>query len=456
MADDAVNALLPVAAVVHIALGVMALILVQRSLEKEWNERFAGYLISWMMIVLGLKYTFATFIDLKIEDFTGQDYLEGAFTEIYYSSYKYGEMAMESIFFCLACVLPLVYPYPILQKDNVLKVTTAIIILLGVIIVPLDIFTEFANRDMKSVINWVCYFIWLPIYLRFLIGEVKYDEERAREISAVSLLLLLGLKVQFLIFWLQNLTGISKVYQARWIVEDGVFLGTVSQTEISTTIFASFGMILSGLAFLILFFGELWRAYYKGINGLSVSMSVIFIVGVIWFLLTVVVMDTATSCVETICEQFTQTFIDWFAFTYQVAVYLLAPLIFMFILLNYNIVDTDSKYSKSITRIMVLLLLLVATSSLIEMIQIVLPIPEMVTSALFAAGVVLFIGWEEKIMDKMITDQSNSVEAIGTILNINNPNIDNKEYLVFSMVTVALIIYGLLLAVLFDSMGIHE
>ena len=128
----------------------------------------------------------------------------------------------------------------------------------------------------------------------------------------------------------------------------------------------------------------------------------------------------------------------------------------MFILLNYNIVDTDSKYSKSITRIMVLLLLLVATSSLIEMIQIVLPIPEMVTSALFAAGVVLFIGWEEKIMDKMITDQSNSVEAIGTILNINNPNIDNKEYLVFSMVTVALIIYGLLLAVLFDSMGIHE
>ena len=77
MADDAVNALLPVAAVVHIALGVMVLILVQRSLEKEWNERFAGYIISWMMIILGLMYTFETIIDLKIEDFTGQDYLEG-------------------------------------------------------------------------------------------------------------------------------------------------------------------------------------------------------------------------------------------------------------------------------------------------------------------------------------------------------------------------------------------
>ena len=77
MADDAVNALIPVAAVVHIALGVMALILVRRSLEKEWNERFAGYLISWMMIVLGLKYAFATIIDLKIEDFTVGDFVEG-------------------------------------------------------------------------------------------------------------------------------------------------------------------------------------------------------------------------------------------------------------------------------------------------------------------------------------------------------------------------------------------
>ena len=456
MADDAVNALIPVAAVVHIALGVMALILVRRSLEKEWNERFAGYLISWMMIVLGLKYAFATIIDLKIEDFTVGDFVEGAYTEIYYSSYKYSEMAMDSIFLCLAFTLPLVYPYPILQKNNALKITTAFIIILGVITIPLDIFTEFANRDIKSTINWLCYVIWVPIYLRFLIGEIKYDEERAREVSSVALLLLLGLKVQFMIFWLQNITGLSKVYVSRWIVEDEVFLGTISQSEISTVVFSSLGMTLAALSFLVLLFGELWRAYYKGISGITVLVGMIFIVGVMWFLLTLVVMETATSCVDTICEPFDQSFIDWFAFTYQIAVYLVAPLIFMFIILNYNIVDTESEHSKVITRIMVLLLLLVATSSLIEMIQIVLPIPEMVTSALFAGGVVLFIGWEEKIMDKMITDKSNSVGAIESILNINNPKIDEMEYTIFSVATVSLIIYGLLLAVLFDSMGLHS
>jgi hypothetical protein len=455
MADDAVNALIPVAAVVHIALGVMALILVRRSEDKEWNELYAGYIISWMMIILGISYTFATILDLRAEDLTGQDLVEGVFSEIYYSSHKYAQMVMDSAFMCLLVILPLVYPYPILQKENVVKICTCIVIILGVIVIPLDIFTEFTNRDMKSALSWFCYLIWVPIYLRFLVGEIKYGEDRAREVSSVALLLLLAVKVQWMIFWLQHLTGLSKIYLARWIVEDEVFWGTASQTEISTVIFSPIAMTLAGMTFVVLLGGELWRAYHKGIDGLSVSVGIVFIVGVMWFLLTIVVQDTANSCVETMCVAWDQSFIDWYAFTFQVAVYLIVPLIFMFIILNYNIVDTDTNQSKVITRIMVLLLLLVATSSLIEMIQIVLPIPEMVTSALFAGGVVLFIGWEEKIMNKMITDKSNSVQAIKSIMLLNNPEIETKDYRVFSIAIISLIIYGLLLSVLFDSMGLH-
>ncbi|OUV66888.1 MAG: hypothetical protein CBC89_03950, partial [Euryarchaeota archaeon TMED129] len=118
MADDAVNALIPVAAVVHIALGVMALMLVRRTIEREWNEIYAGYVISWMMIVLGLEYTFATLIDLKIDNFTDQDMINGAYADLFSSSYKYSEQALNSIFIGLSLILPLIYPYPILQKDN--------------------------------------------------------------------------------------------------------------------------------------------------------------------------------------------------------------------------------------------------------------------------------------------------------------------------------------------------
>jgi len=455
MADDAVNALIPVAAVVHIALGVMALMLVRRTIEREWNEIYAGYVISWMMIVLGLEYTFATLIDLKIDNFTDQDIINGAYADLFSSSYKYSEQALNSIFIGLSLILPLIYPYPILQKDNAVKITTFLVVIICILIIPVDIFTDFSNRDIKESINWICYLIWIPIYLRFLIGEMLYDEENARIVSSVALLLLLSFKVQWMIFWLQNFLGIGKVYVARWLVEDDL-MGIASQSEISSSIFYPISMSLSSVTFIILLSGELWRAYHKGISGLTISILILSVVGVIWFLSTLIVMDTAVSCVETVCQEWNQTFVDWFAFTYQVSIYLIVPLIFMFIILNYDLVDTKTKFSKAVTRIMVLLLLLVATSSIIEMIQIVLPIPEMVTSALFASGVVLFIGWEEKIMDKMMTGSKSAVQCVIDILPMKNSKIDDKQFQIFSITVMCLVIYGILLAVLFDSMGLNS
>ena len=70
----------------------------------------------------------------------------------------------------------------------------------------------------------------------------------------------------------------------------------------------------------------------------------------------------------------------------------------MYVMLNYNIVDTDTGWGLVIGRTTGLLLILVTSSTLIELIQLILPVPEMITSAVFAAGVVAFIGWEEKIM----------------------------------------------------------
>ena len=150
MADDAINALLPVAAVVHIALGIMSLILVRKTKDRAWNEKFAGYIISWMMIILGIEYTFATIIDFKIEQFTPQDFADGLYTELLFSSYKFGEKAMDSAFISLVFILPLIYPYPILQKESAVKVSAGIVILLGLLIIPIDIFTEYTHRDMKK------------------------------------------------------------------------------------------------------------------------------------------------------------------------------------------------------------------------------------------------------------------------------------------------------------------
>ena len=78
-------------------------------------------------------------------------------------------------------------------------------------------------------------------------------------------------------------------------------------------------------------------------------------------------------------------------------------------------------------------MLLIVTSSVIELIQTVLPIPQMITSALFAAAVVVFIGWEEKITNGMIS-QSNSVSDV--LIQKGETGylrIDEGEYRVFSI-----------------------
>ena len=454
MADElyeSFNELLPVASIVHIALGAMALILVHRTKDREWNERFAGLLISWLMVVLGLQYLFSTIIDYRVDNLGSNEVSHfNTYEDIFYSSMYYSQSALECCFFATICILPLIYPYPLLQRSDVVKICTTSVLLITLILVPFDIFTEFSYRGLKWVFWWTGLLVWIPIYLRFLFGELLHGEEGARDISSVSILLLMGLYGQTWIFWLQDFTGLSTVYFGRWEVED-----FVSQTFLSSTL-SMVWLGLVGSTLITAFTGEMWRAYVKGFSGISFGISLLFVVGVMWYLITLVNYEIAESCIETACEPWDENFVDWYVFTYQIAKFLGVPLVFMFILLNYNMVDTGKEGSQVITRMMVLLLILVATSSIIEMIQIILPIPEMLTSALFAGGVVVFIGWEERIMNQIITETSSAEKSLRKLVPLAKIRIPEGEYRFFSLAMVAMITYAILISLLFDSMGIHS
>ena len=67
--------------------------------------------------------------------------------------------------------------------------------------------------------------------------------------------------------------------------------------------------------------------------------------------------------------------------TFQSALYIGVPLLVMYVMLKYNIVETDSGTGRIIGRTTGLLLILVTSSTLIELIQLILPVPEMITSA---------------------------------------------------------------------------
>ena len=427
----------------------MALFLVTRAKERMWNERLAGYIISWILIFLGLQYLFVSLIEYRVVTrATGVYNNYGG--EIFYTFLTYGQRSFECGYAIGLGILPLIFPFPIIQKKTVVRILGIIVLLLGMVMIPFDIFTEFSYRNVRNIPSYLGYVIWTPIYLRFLVGEMIYGEAKSRNVSSVTAMLLLAAYGKFYMFWLMCLSGLCNVFKGRFMVED-----FVEQTKMSSTVEVAMEALMA-VTFLAIFLGEMWRAFRKGPSGLTYITGVIFLLGILWYLLTLVYMDNITSCVESACELLSVAWVNWYVVTFQIALYLGVPLLFMFVMLNYDLVDTNTGSGSVIARTTVLLLLLVTSSTIIELVQLILPVPEMITSAVFAGAVVAFIGWEEKIMNQLISKSKNIAESISEVSPIPDYKISEGEFRFFSFSMLMLGFYAFVISYLFEAMGIHQ
>ena len=57
------ESMVPVAAIVCFLLGVTSLILLERSKNRIWMDRLAGYMLSWCLVFFGLRYAAASIRD---------------------------------------------------------------------------------------------------------------------------------------------------------------------------------------------------------------------------------------------------------------------------------------------------------------------------------------------------------------------------------------------------------
>ena len=130
-------------------------------------------------------------------------------------------------------------------------------------------------------------------------------------------------------------------------------------------------------------------------------------------------------------------------------VYLFTPLIMMFVLLNFDIIDSESKENTWMTRIMVILMLLIVSSSVIELLQSFLPVPQMISSAALAMVVAIFIGWEERIMESLIREGDSVSNKLLELDELARPDFDECEYAVFTYSMSAMLFFCLLINLLY-------
>ena len=160
-----------------------------------------------------------------------------------------------------------------------------------------------------------------------------------------------------------------------------------------------------------------------------------YLVGIVGFTAGIVdyaIMDIVRSCVETECESFPAAFEIWNDFTSETLIYLFTPLIFMYILLNFDIINSDASENRWLTRIMVILMLLIVSSSVIELLQSFLPVPEMISSAALAMVVAIFIGWEERIMTNLMREGDTVSKKLIGMDELVIPKIDDRDYDIMS------------------------
>ena len=93
----------------------------------------------------------------------------------------------------------------------------------------------------------------------------------------------------------------------------------------------------------------------------------------------------------------------WSIFTTNLHFTIARPIIAMYILLKFGLFDINEK-TKPMAKMMSIILIVVATSAILELIQSVIPINQMITAALLGIIIAFGIGWEEKSFHKLINN----------------------------------------------------
>tara|TARA_B100001250_G_C19767020_1_gene775269 strand:- start:287 stop:1654 length:1368 start_codon:yes stop_codon:yes gene_type:complete len=414
----------PIAAIVDLLLGIVTIFLVRRSKKNDWMERMAGHLIGWILILKGIEYTFSAILEYTTVQSAvgvcGTSTTTGGCmsqnTSDFIHSSRYTVRAMSYLVVLSLC---LIYPYPLIQRRWAIPAFSATLFILGLLIAPITIFSEYRHVDADRLLLIIPFLVLVHTYIRFSVKESK-EENRDRTMPMVSGVLLIAFFGEAMVWWLSQIWTLNDSFIVHFSVIGWEYiqpsrLGWLGQNTVFT---------LSAISIMVLSIGEAWRSYKFGIGTFSIGVFFLATCGVISLVIDLMVMDVVDSCFETRCEMLPDAWDMWYRFTAGILTFLFTPLMLMYIIINFNIVDSQADENQWLARIMVILLLLIVSSSIIELLQSLLPIPQLISSAFLAIMVGIFIGWEQRIMSRMMSggeSVSNKLRSIGELREIDIP-----------------------------------
>ena len=436
------ESLAPVAAITNLILGIITIIMSNRGDNQTSHKRFSALLIGWTFILLSMYnfaetlldqyYTFVapTTIDFGLVSLTGETWRD-TLVLIQFST--------DSALNIIMLVMALHIPKDIGRGSSWNSLIILVITLYCIVIPPLIFLGGFEYAVFQLVIWVIVGIFWTHQYLHGIILEHKTGDEQYRSESKASAVLLLIWLGWQMIWWLSAFSFLNN----EW------FVSVLTQLDDAPSnlwlIAVNLGWSVGAITICALLAGEAFRTSKRGLSGISLIVFIVFFLGFANWIQDTLLLDAYYSCIEGNCESESSIFELVNYLTSGVLIYLLKPLLFVYLMVQFQIIDTSSEENKNLTRIMILLILLIISSSVIELIQSLIPIPQMISGSLLAIGVVFFIGWEEKITESFIGTANNS--DLDTIRGdgFNDQMLRNTS-LLMSLIVVYIVVLGIIFA----------
>ena len=378
--------LLFIGAILSIALGFFALRLVRKNEKLKWNEEIAGHLVALMFITKGIHYASSGYFNQSFQgDTTVWQFWAQLLT---ICDYAFGASIV---------MISLVYPVPFLRNKKQLKIATSIIVLVWILIpLMLDVtgnpWTVFHSMGMLYLIAGLA---WGTIYINF---RMMNHTERNKSSLNIAIVCGLFLTLQMGHIWMM---WPGMLLQADYFYF--VDLGAVTTGVDATSTMFDYFWLASYTFSIAVGFMILAVEIYQSINGetsvMMYVMSFYFIIGAIGY----AVLNAGTSTIFGIGETGQTVQVLWKTFTTQMHFTILRSLIAMYILLKYGFFDINDE-TKPLAKLMAIILIVVATSATLELVQSIIPINQMLTAALLGIIIAFGIGWEEKSFDSLVAN----------------------------------------------------
>ena len=388
MASDAIE-LFFIGAILSIALGFFALRLIRKNEKLQWNEEIAGHLIALMFITKGIHYASTGYFSQAMAD-----------ESLIWQFWAQLLTICDYAFGASIVMICLVYPVPILRTNKQLKIGASIILLIWIVIpLLLDVtgnpWTVLHSMGLLYILGGL---VWGSIYINF---RLMNPTERNKSTLNIAIVCGLFLTLQMGHIWMMW-PGMLLQADYFYFIDLGNAGGGV---DITSPMFDY--LWLTGYTFCIAVgFMILAVEIYQSINGdssiMMYIMSFYFIIGAIGY----AVLNSGSSTVFGIGDT-DQTIQElWKTFTTQMHFTILRSLIAMYIMLKYGFFDINDE-TKPLAKLMAIILIVVATSAVLELVQSVIPINQMLTAALLGIIIALGIGWEEKSFDSLVANPAN-------------------------------------------------